>query len=92
MSAAREDQIRAEERHEAAKRRVADVAHEIREALEIEPDAVAALAEIEPGAALPDVADAEARLERLRRERERLGAVNLRADEELAEIRSAWRD
>ena len=86
MSAAREDQIRAEERHEAAKRRLADVAHEIREALEIEPDAVAALAEIEPGAALPDVADAEARLERLRRERERLGAVNLRAEEELREV------
>ena len=86
MSAAREDHIRAEERHEAAKRRVADVAHELREALEIEPDGVAALAEIEPGAALPDVADAEARLERLRRERERLGAVNLRAEEELREV------
>jgi chromosome segregation protein len=86
MSAAREDQVRAEERHEAAKRRLTDVAHEIREALEIEPEAVAALAEIEPGAALPDVADAEARLERLRRERERLGAVNLRAEEELREV------
>jgi len=86
MSAAREDQIRAEERHEAAKRRLADIAHEIREALEIEPEAVAALAEIEASAALPDVADAEGRLERLRRERERLGAVNLRAEEELREV------
>jgi chromosome segregation protein len=86
MSAAREEQVRAEERHEAAKRRLADVGHEIREVLEIAPDEVAALAGIEPGDALPDVADAEARLERLRRERERLGAVNLRAEEELREV------
>jgi len=86
MSAAREEQIRAEERHEAAKRRLADVAHEIREVLEIEPEAVAELAGIQPGAALPDVAEAEGRLERLRRERERLGAVNLRAEEELREV------
>jgi chromosome segregation protein len=86
MSAAREEQVRAEERHEAAKRRLADVAHEIREVLEIEPEAVAELAGIESGAALPDVAEAEGRLERLRRERERLGAVNLRAEEELREV------
>jgi len=86
MSAAREEQVRAEERHEAAKRRFADLGHEIQEVLEIEPDAVAAMAGIEPGAALPEVADAEAQLERLRRERERLGAVNLRAEEELREV------
>ncbi len=86
MSGAREEQIRAEERHEAAKRRLSDVAHEIRETLEIDPDAVASLAGITAGAALPDVTDAEDRLDRLRRERERLGAVNLRAEEELREV------
>ncbi|MBV8746695.1 MAG: AAA family ATPase, partial [Xanthobacteraceae bacterium] len=86
MSTAREEQVRAEERHEAAKRRFADLGHEIQEVLEIEPDAVAAMAGIEAGAALPEVADAEAQLERLRRERERLGAVNLRAEEELREV------
>ena len=35
---------------------------------------------------LPDVASIETELERLRRDRERLGAVNLRAEEELGEI------
>jgi chromosome segregation protein len=35
---------------------------------------------------LPDLADLEARLERYRDERERLGAVNLRAEEEAAEL------
>jgi chromosome segregation protein len=86
MSGAREDLARSEERLEAAKRRLTDVAHEIREMLEIEPDAVAALAGIEPGAALADLAEVEAELDKLRRERERLGAVNLRAEEELREV------
>ena len=63
-----------------------DIAHEIHEMLECEPDAVAALAGIAPETTLPDVADVEADLERLRRDRERLGAVNLRAEEELREI------
>jgi len=52
----------------------------------VEPEAVAQLAEIKPGTELPDVAEVEARLERIRRERERLGAVNLRAEEELREV------
>ncbi len=71
---------RAEERVEGAKRRLTDVAHEIHEMLEVEPDAVAGLAGIEPNMELPDVnGGREQDLERLRRDRERLGAVNLRA-------------
>ena len=54
--------------------------------LEIEPAGVAELAGIKAGEALPDLAEIEERLERLRRERERLGAVNLRAEEELREV------
>ena len=85
---AREDAARAEERFEGAKRRVADVDHEIREMLEVEPSAVAELAELKPAAALPDPTEVEGRLDRLRRERERLGAVNLRAEEELNEVQA----
>ena len=62
---ARTEQARAEERLEAANRRTTDVAHEIREMLETEPENVAALAEIAPGAELPDVAAIEERLEKL---------------------------
>src|SRR5262245_53024960 len=86
MSGAREEAARAEERFGGAKRRLADIAHEIREMLEIEPEAVAELAEIKPGAPLPEVEEVEKTLDRIRRERERLGAVNLRAEEELAEV------
>ena len=85
-SAAREDLARAEERFEGAKRRLADIGREIHDMLEIEPAAVAALAELKEGEPLPDLAEIEEKLERLRRERERLGAVNLRAEEELREV------
>jgi len=86
MGTAREDLARAEERFEAARRRFSDVGREIHEVLEVEPAAVAELAEIKPDDVLPDVTEVEATLERLRRERERLGAVNLRAEEELREV------
>ena len=86
LSAAREESVRAEERHEAARRRLADIGHEIHEMLEVEPAQVAGLAGIEPDTVLPDVAETEERLEKLRRDRERLGAVNLRAEEELREV------
>ncbi len=84
--AAREELARAEERFDGARRRLGDVAREIRDMLETEPDNVAALAEIKEDEPLPELVQTEAVLERLRRERERLGAVNLRADEELQEI------
>jgi chromosome segregation protein len=80
---ARTEAARAEERADAAKRRRADIEHEIREMLEVEPNAAAELAELKPGAELPDVAEVEARLDRIRRERERLGSVNLLAEQEL---------
>jgi chromosome segregation protein len=86
LSAAREESVRAEERHEAARRRLADIGHEIVEMLEVQPAQIAELAGIKPGMELPDIIATEERLERLRRERERLGAVNLRAEEELREV------
>ena len=85
-SAAREELARAEERFEGSKRRLADIGREIHDMLEIEPSAVAELAEIKPGETPPALAEIEEKLERLRRERERLGAVNLRAEEELREV------
>jgi chromosome segregation protein len=86
LGTAREEAATATERLEGAKRRVSDIAHEIKEMLEVEPEGVAALAEIDPNAALPEVATVEADLEKLRRDRERIGAVNLRAEEELREV------
>ncbi|THD71237.1 MAG: chromosome segregation protein SMC [Bradyrhizobium sp.] len=86
LSSAREACARAEERMDGAKRRLADIEREIRDMLEVEPQGVAGLAEIKPGAELPPLNEIEENLEKLRRDRERLGAVNLRAEEELRDV------
>ena len=86
LSSAREACARAEERMEGARRRLEDIEREIRDMLEVEPSGVAALAEIKAGTELPAVTEIEENLEKLRRDRERLGAVNLRAEEELREV------
>lgn len=86
LSSAREACARAEERMDGTKRRLADIEREIHDMLEVEPHAVAGLAEIEPGAELPPLTEIEENLEKLRRDRDRLGAVNLRAEEELREV------
>jgi chromosome segregation protein len=86
LSSAREACARAEERMDGARRRLIDIEREIRDMLEVEPQSVAALAEIAPGTELPPLAEIEENLEKLRRDRERLGAVNLRAEEELREV------
>ncbi|MBV9955030.1 MAG: chromosome segregation protein SMC, partial [Pseudolabrys sp.] len=88
-SAAREDLARAEERFEGSKRRLGDIGREIHEILETEPENLSELAELKADETLPEVTEVEATLERLRRERERLGAVNLRAEEELREIEAS---
>jgi chromosome segregation protein len=83
---ARAEAARGEERHEAAQRRVADIEHEIREILQIEPATAAETAEIKLDAPLPSIADVEAKIERIKQERERLGSVNLLAEQELQEV------
>ena len=86
LSSAREATARAEERMDGSKRRLEDTEREIRDMLEVEPNAVASLAEIQSGVDLPPLPEIEADLEKLRRDRDRLGAVNLRAEEELREV------
>ena len=86
LAEAREHRGRAEERVVAARERVAEVTERISEALNCTPDEVFAETGLKPDAALPELANIEARLERYRTERERLGAVNLRAEAEAAEL------
>jgi chromosome segregation protein len=89
MSTAREEKARSETRFEAARERFAAITHHIATELQCAPDELAALAQIEPGAGLPQAATIEAKVESLKQERERLGGVNLRAEEELAEIEAS---
>jgi chromosome segregation protein len=86
MSAARESRAASEERVEGARQRREAVLHTIASELEVEPLGLAALAGLKVGEAVPDHAIVARRLEGLKQDRERLGAVNLRADDELGEI------
>jgi chromosome segregation protein len=86
LSEAREASARAEERLGAARERRSEIETRIREELECEPHLVGKLAELDDNADLPEIDAVERRLEKLKGERERLGAVNLRADIEQTEI------
>jgi chromosome segregation protein len=89
MSGAREAQARSEARLDAARERLAQHLHTITLELDCTPDDLVALAGLKPGAELPDAAIVEQKLDSQKSERERLGAVNLRADEELQEIEAS---
>ncbi|PVB63041.1 chromosome segregation protein SMC [Labrenzia sp. 011] len=86
MTGARETKIRAEERLEAARERKSNLERRIDEDLEVSVAALPEIAGLKEGAPLPDPEATERKLERLKAERERLGGVNLRAEEELREI------
>ena len=86
LSGAREERVRAEEKLTAAEERRKDAEHRIREALNVAPHEALRHTEIADGEALPDVGELERRVDRLRVERERLGAVNLRAEAEQQEL------
>ncbi|MEL6504102.1 MAG: chromosome segregation protein SMC [Pseudomonadota bacterium] len=86
LSDAKQLSARAEERVEAARERREGVEARIREELECEPHAVLKQADVDDVQKLPELDAVERKLERLKTERERLGAVNLRAEEEQTEI------
>ncbi|MBN9017436.1 MAG: chromosome segregation protein SMC [Rhizobiales bacterium] len=85
LSEAREQRGRTEERLKASEERRAEIEARIVDELGCAPHEVVKIAEIDTAAPLPDVAQVEARLERLKQEREKLGGVNLRAEEEATE-------
>ncbi len=89
MSAAREARAASEERLEGARQRREALLHSIAADLEIEPQALAGLAGLKADDEPPELAQVERKLENLKQERERLGAVNLRADEELVEVEAS---
>ncbi|ANL39497.1 MULTISPECIES: chromosome segregation SMC family protein [Rhizobium] len=86
LAECRERRGRAEERLVSAREKRQESESRIREVLNVPPHEALRLAGLQPMQALPDPREVERELERLKMERERLGAVNLRADEEQKEL------
>jgi chromosome segregation protein len=86
LAAAREARARSEARLESVRERRSESARAIRDQLDCAPEDCLALAGMKPEAALPPLVEVEERLLKLRGDRERLGGVNLRAEEEEAEL------
>ncbi|WGJ15569.1 chromosome segregation protein SMC [Methylocapsa sp. D3K7] len=86
MSMAREEKARSEAWVEAARARRDEVAHMIAADIGCTEAELFGLAQATPGDALPPAEAVEKKLDALKGDRERLGGVNLRADEELNEI------
>lgn len=86
LAEARETRVRAEERLTAADERRLEVEARIQETLNTPPHLVIRHTGLEPDSPMPEMAEIERQLDRLKVERERLGAVNLRAEEEQKEL------
>jgi len=81
----REEHARVGARSEAVEARVADATQRIAEALECKPEDVTKKAGLDLDN-MPSTSDTEQKLSSLKDQRERLGAVNLRAEDEANEI------
>lgn len=86
LAQAREDRVRAEGAVEQGRLAVQALTERVRERLDCLPQALAEIAELGEEEELPDLEAAEKRVDRLLRERETMGPVNLRAEQEAAEL------
>ncbi len=86
LAETREDKVRAEAMMAQAAQNRDVVGERIAERLECDPADVLELAEIREGRDIPDLESAERRFERLLRERDNMGPVNLRAEQEAEEL------
>ena len=86
LAAGREDRVRLEAAAHQAREREADLVRRIAEALDCEPEQALAAAGAKDADELPPAELVESRLDRLKRERDNMGPVNLRAETEAAEL------
>ena len=82
LGRAREERARIEARLESAREKRRDQAQAIRDNLECPAEDCLAIAGIAPGKPLPAIETVEQTIVKLKTDRERLGGVNLRAEEE----------
>ncbi|WP_422049142.1 chromosome segregation protein SMC [Shimia sp.] len=88
-SEAREARARSEARADAARETVVYAAERIMEEQEVTPADLLERLAVEPDK-MPDAGDIEADVNRLKRQRDSLGAVNLRAEEDAKEVQEEY--
>ena len=86
LSLMREDRVRAEAARDQGMERRDGVAERIGEVLGCRPQQVPEQAEFDPEGEFQPTDQMDTRIERLKRERENIGAVNLRAEQEAEEL------
>ncbi|MEQ8603060.1 MAG: AAA family ATPase [Marivibrio sp.] len=86
LAEAREIRVRREAEVETAEQAAGVVADQIAEKLEVRPDEALGIAELEEDARLPALDEVDSKIERLKRERDNIGPVNLRAEQEASEL------
>lgn len=86
LATCREERVRHESHVEQGKQLCMALAERIRDRLDCKAEDLAQIAEIAEGSELPDLDAAEKRVDRLHRERDTMGPVNLRAETELEEL------
>jgi len=86
LSDSKENRARAEEKVNSAEERRIEIEERIHEELNTQPADALSIAELEADAKLPEIHATERSLEKQKADRERLGAVNLRAESEQNEI------
>jgi len=90
VSTEREARARCEAKLESVRQRRSEEVAKIRDTLGVAPEGCLEIAEVKPGAALPPLADVDRQLSRLKADRERLGGVNLQAEEELQAMQEQY--
>ncbi|NQV83994.1 MAG: chromosome segregation protein SMC [Rhodospirillales bacterium] len=86
LAAARENMVRLQGLTEQAKQSCLALAERINDRLECRPDQLFEISELKPDVDIPDLDTIERKVERLNRERETMGPVNLRAESEAEEM------
>ena len=86
LAEAREIQIRAEGCQERCTTALVDIKARIFEKLNCAPDAVARIADTDDPTSLPDIDMLKNRIQKLIRERDNIGPVNLRAEAEMEDV------
>ena len=86
LAKARENRVRSEGAVEQALQSCHAIAERVDDRLECRPDQLFEIAGLDPEKDLPDLEQTERKVERLQRERETMGPVNLRAEQEMNEL------